>query len=127
MVASVQVVFDADLPEYGTKNGRHSGSGGEVTTPVSLWVQAVETAVRRLKESGNVDFSCIKRVCGAGQQHGSVYWTAAGESSLQSLDGGEGSTNSTRDSLILYGIPGRPHRWLVDWLTWSGKPPTLGV
>jgi xylulokinase len=61
----------------------------EVFAPVSLWLQALDSVLKQLKESG-LDFKRIKGISGAGQQHGSVYWSEEGERLLKELDGGSG-------------------------------------
>ncbi|KAI0063974.1 actin-like ATPase domain-containing protein [Artomyces pyxidatus] len=86
VVHDVAVGFDRDLPHYGTTNGAIRGPGeGEVTSPVALWVEAMDLLMQRMKDAG-VDFGKIAGVSGAGQQHGSVYWSAGAESALASLD-----------------------------------------
>ncbi|TFK75002.1 D-xylulose kinase [Pluteus cervinus] len=80
------VHFDNDLPSYGTKNGAIKGPGeGEVTSPVTMWLDAVDLLMERLKAAG-VSFSDIVAISGAGQQHGSVYWSAEAERLLANLD-----------------------------------------
>jgi xylulokinase len=59
--------FDRDLPEYGTKNGAISGPAeGEVSSPVAMWVKALDMLMDKLRMSG-VDFGSITAVSGAGQ------------------------------------------------------------
>ncbi|XP_060036402.1 xylulose kinase isoform X6 [Erinaceus europaeus] len=73
------VHFDRDLPEYGTQGGVHVHEDGlTVTSPVLMWVQALDMLLEKMKASG-FDFSQVLALSGAGQQHGSVYWkTGAG-------------------------------------------------
>ncbi|KAJ8521240.1 hypothetical protein ONZ45_g2042 [Pleurotus djamor] len=79
------VHFDRDLSKYGITNGAIKGPGeGEVTSPVAMWVEAMDLLMARMKEAG-IDFSSIAAVSGAGQQHGSVYWSNEAESLLASL------------------------------------------
>ena len=49
-----------------------------------MWLEAVDIVLQRLKEKGT-PFQSIKGISGAGQQHGSVYWSITGEKSLGSL------------------------------------------
>jgi len=78
--------FDADSTysdvEKGviTNNEEH-----EVYAPVSMWLQAIDAVLQRLKYK-ELDFSRIRGISGAGQQHGSIYWSEQGEQLLQSLD-----------------------------------------
>lgn len=50
-----------------------------------MWVEAVDLVLERLKQQGT-PFERVKGISGAGQQHGSVYWSKTGESVLGSLD-----------------------------------------
>jgi len=103
------VGYDSDLPQYGTTNGATHGPGdGQVTSPVAMWIEAIDLILQRMKDAG-VDFSRIRAVSGAGQvlysyitcapenaivsspqvvsqQHGSVYWSKTAEDALASLD-----------------------------------------
>lgn len=56
----------------------------EVFAPVAMWLQAVDTVLHRLHDAG-MDFSRVAGISGAGQQHGSVYWSMEGSKSLQKL------------------------------------------
>ena len=56
----------------------------EVYAPVSMWLQAVDVVLRRLEEKG-LDFRRVNGISGAGQQHGSVYWSEDGEELLRNL------------------------------------------
>jgi xylulokinase len=44
----------------------------EVYAPVAMWIEALDLILTRMKEAG-FDFSSVRGVSGAGQQHGSVY------------------------------------------------------
>nr|GAT60769.1 predicted protein [Mycena chlorophos] len=80
------VHFDNDLPKYNTVNGAIQGPlDGEVTSPVAMWLDAIDLLMERMKSAG-IDFSAIAAISGAGQQHGSVYWSADAETLLSSLD-----------------------------------------
>ena len=50
-----------------------------------MWLEAVDLVLSRLGEVAT-PFSQIKAISGAGQQHGSVYWTTQAEKTLRSLD-----------------------------------------
>ncbi|MCJ1400417.1 hypothetical protein MMC11_003622 [Xylographa trunciseda] len=78
--------FDADSEGFGIHKGVITNADEhEVFAPVALWLQALDTLLERLKDKG-IDFGRIRGISGAGQQHGSVYWSEAGEHVLQSLD-----------------------------------------
>ncbi|XP_036122499.1 xylulose kinase [Molossus molossus] len=79
------VHFDRDLPEFGTQGGVHVHQDGlTVTSPVLMWVQALDIILEKMKASG-FDFSRVLALSGAGQQHGSVYWRAGAGRVLMSL------------------------------------------
>ncbi|KAF9269170.1 D-xylulose kinase [Marasmius fiardii PR-910] len=80
------VHFDNDLPGYGTVNGAIKGpDDGEVTSPVAMWLDAFDLLMERMRKAG-LDFASIAAISGAGQQHGSVYWSEDAKEILASLD-----------------------------------------
>ncbi|MCJ1382805.1 hypothetical protein MMC17_005918 [Xylographa soralifera] len=84
--------FDADSEGFGIHKGVITNlEAHEVYAPVALWLQALETVLERLKDNG-IDFGRVRGISGAGQQHGSVYWTEAGEHALQGLDSSKNLT-----------------------------------
>uniref|UniRef100_A0A452FYZ6 Xylulose kinase n=1 Tax=Capra hircus TaxID=9925 RepID=A0A452FYZ6_CAPHI len=79
------VQFDRDLVEFGTQGGVHVHKDGlTVTSPVLMWVQALDIILEKMKASG-FDFSQVLALSGAGQQHGSVYWKTGASQVLTSL------------------------------------------
>jgi len=61
------VNFTKDLPQYGTAHGVILGPGpGEVTSPVAMWVHALDLLMERVRVSG-VDTSRVVAISGAGQ------------------------------------------------------------
>ncbi|KZF25064.1 xylulose kinase [Xylona heveae TC161] len=81
-----QVGFDADFPKYGISKGVLSNDAArEVFAPVAMWLEALDLVLERLKGQG-LDFSRVKGISGAGQQHGSVYWSAHAEKLLAGLN-----------------------------------------
>ncbi|KAA6415458.1 MAG: D-xylulose kinase [Lasallia pustulata] len=79
--------FDADSVGFTIKNGVITNEEEhEVYAPVALWLQALDTVLQSLKDKG-LDFGRVKGISGAGQQHGSVYWSDAAERLLRCLDG----------------------------------------
>ncbi|XP_068260886.1 xylulose kinase isoform X3 [Nyctibius grandis] len=68
------VHFDKDLPEFKTQGGVYIHSDRlTVTSPVLMWVKALDLILEKMKSSG-FNFSQVRALSGAGQQHGSVYW-----------------------------------------------------
>ncbi|GCB67172.1 hypothetical protein scyTo_0015094 [Scyliorhinus torazame] len=85
VIHETSVKFDDDLPEFGTQDGAHVHSDKlTVTTPVLLWVKALDMLLERMKIS-NFDFSKLKSLSGTGQQHGSVYWKEGANQTLKNM------------------------------------------
>ena len=77
--------FDTDANEYGIKKGVLTNeSEREVFAPVVMWLQAIDAVLRKLQDRG-MKFSRVRGISGAGQQHGSVYWSWEGERALEGL------------------------------------------
>ena len=79
--------FDQDSTGFDIKKGVLTNEEeSEVFAPISLWLQALDGVLGHLLDQG-LDFLRIRGISGAGQQHGSVYWSHEREESLQHLDG----------------------------------------
>lgn len=76
------VNFDTELPHFKTQNGMHIGAGGEVTSPVLMWLEALDLLFPRQPKELNAK---VVAISGSGQQHGTVYWHSKGESVLKEL------------------------------------------
>lgn len=78
--------FDADSRGFPIKKGVLTNEAEhEVFAPVALWLQALDGVLDGLRKQG-LDFSRVKGISGAGQQHGSVYWGEDAEVLLKTLD-----------------------------------------
>ena len=78
--------FDADASGFNVEKGVLTNEAErEVYAPVAMWLQAIDAVLQRLQEKG-IDFSRVKGISGAGQQHGSVYWNKDGEHALSNLN-----------------------------------------
>ncbi|KAG6894083.1 hypothetical protein C0992_007572, partial [Termitomyces sp. T32_za158] len=67
VVHESSVHFDNDLPAYGTTNGAIRGPDeGEVTSPVAMWLEAIDLLFQRIKAAG-VEVNKITAISGAGQ------------------------------------------------------------
>lgn len=81
--------FDADAIRYGIKKGVLTNEAErEVYAPVMMWLYAIDMILQRLHDKG-IDYRRVRGVSGAGQQHGSVYWSRDGEHALQNLHEGK--------------------------------------
>ncbi|XP_063159410.1 xylulose kinase isoform X4 [Candoia aspera] len=77
--------FDKDLSEFGTQGGVYVHDDRlSVSSPVLMWVKALDLILEKMKSAG-FNFSTVKALSGAGQQHGSVYWKEGASSVLQNL------------------------------------------
>lgn len=85
VVCEARFEFDVDSTYREVEKGViTNGKEQEVYAPVSMWLQAVDVVLQRLKDKG-LDFSRIDGISGAGQQHGSVYWSEESEDLLPNL------------------------------------------
>jgi xylulokinase len=66
IVHASAVNFDDELVQFGTTHGSRSSPAGEVTSPVLMWVEAVDLLLGKMNAAG-VDFGAITAVSGAGQ------------------------------------------------------------
>lgn len=81
--------FDAHSHGFNIKKGVLTNEAEhEVFAPVALWLQALDWVLNTLNEQG-LDFGRVKGISGAGQQHGSVYWSADAERLMKGLDRGK--------------------------------------
>jgi len=89
LVTQAKFDFDADSKGWDIRKGVLTNEAEkEVFAPVALWLQAIDTVLARLKESG-IDLKRVKGISGAGMQHGSVFWNADAETILSHLDSGK--------------------------------------
>lgn len=85
VVCEAKFDFDVDSTYGEVKKGVIANEKEhEVYAPVSMWLQAIDIVLQRLGDNG-LDFSRVNGISGAGQQHGSVYWSEEGEGMLQKL------------------------------------------
>ncbi|KAF8471799.1 hypothetical protein BDZ91DRAFT_716560 [Kalaharituber pfeilii] len=100
--------FDDDLPHYNVQKGVHKNSAEkEVYSPVAMWIEALDLILARMKEKG-FDFSRVKGVSGAGQQHASVFWSKDYQRAFDNLD----STKRLVDQLSPIAFT---HPWSPNW------------
>ncbi|KAH0542545.1 hypothetical protein FGG08_003050 [Glutinoglossum americanum] len=108
VACEARVEFDVDCPKYGVEKGVHvSGEKREVYAPVAMWLEALDLILERLRENG-LQFGNVKGVSGAGQQHGSVYWSQEAENRLGTLD----PSKTLREQLVPDAFS---HPWSPNW------------
>ncbi|KAI9771809.1 MAG: hypothetical protein M1840_001579 [Geoglossum simile] len=108
VVCDAKVEFDVDLPRYGVQKGVHiNEEGQEVYAPVAMWLDALDLVLERLKVNG-LQFRNVRGIGGAGQQHGSIYWSQTAERLLETLD----PSKTLAEQLV----PGAfSHPWSPNW------------
>jgi xylulokinase len=82
------VVYDQELPQYGTRHGVLRGDDPAVamSSPM-MWADALDIAFARVAQSG-LDLRRIAAISGSAQQHGSVYLKRDAATRLVTLDRG---------------------------------------
>lgn len=90
LIYEAKVDFDADLSHYGIQKGVLTNPDkGEIFAPVTMWLEAIDLVMSRLKEQG-VNFAKVKGISGAGMQHGTVFWSKDADTLMGSLDPAKG-------------------------------------
>lgn len=82
LVGSECIDFDADLPEYQTQGGIFTTPGDAYTTPVEMWIKALDLLFDKLR--ANWELNRIKSIGGCAQ-HALVYWRSAPLPALPTL------------------------------------------
>ncbi|KRZ39537.1 Xylulose kinase [Trichinella pseudospiralis] len=103
-IVCIEVInYDNELPEFNTVGGVHR-AGETVTAPVLMWIKALDNVLYRLKLNG-IEFSSIKAISGAAQQHGSVFWKHGAEQILKALNFRETLFNQLQNSFATNDCP----------------------
>ena len=85
VIVQAKFDFDTDAKGYSVRKGVLTNEAErEVFAPVTLWLQALDAVLQRLKDDG-VDFGRVRRISSAGMQHGSVFWGREAEALLANL------------------------------------------
>ncbi|XP_005813992.1 xylulose kinase isoform X1 [Xiphophorus maculatus] len=99
------VQFDSELPEFRTQGGVHIHPDGlTVTSPVLMWVKALDLLLDRMKAAG-FGFSRVRALSGSGQQHGAVFWRTGAARTLAQLDPGQNLHQQLKDSFSVQDSP----------------------
>lgn len=99
IVAEHAVNFGRDLPGYGAPQGFiPGGAGGEVHADPLMWLDALDLLLEEMQARG-VDFSQVRAVSGAGQQHGTVYLNSTWLRRVGELDPRYELSDQLRDCL----------------------------
>jgi xylulokinase len=104
-VGDFAVNYDLDLPEFRTDGGVHKHPDGlTVSAPALMWVQALDLLLDRM-QSAAFPFGRVVAISGSGQQHGSVWLTAAAGAALQGLAPARSLGAQLRDAFALADSP----------------------
>ena len=100
------VQYDRDLTEFRTQGGvhRYSEEPLRVTAPPLMWVAALDLILEKLKAS-EFPFGRVSSVSGAGQQHGSVYWSEGGVTSLTGLNPALSLRDNLKSAFVVENSP----------------------
>ena len=95
--------FDKDSTGFPVKKGVLANeSEHEVFAPVAMWLQALDGVLSSLQKQLGTAFSRVRGISGAGQQHGSVYWSEDAETLLNGLDAGKTLEEQLRSTAFSY-------------------------
>jgi len=83
IITEANVNFDSEL-DFATKGGVIHSENETVTSPILMWIKAIDLLFEKLKKD-NFDFSSVKSISASGQQHGSVYWKKGVSTILENL------------------------------------------
>ena len=74
IVAETSLVYDSELPSYGTSRGVLRGADpAVVVAPPLMWVEALDRVMARLVQTHPDEMKRVAAISGSAQQHGSVY------------------------------------------------------
>lgn len=80
------VEFDKQYKQkYGIAKGVLVGYDGEITSPVYMWLEALDNVLTQMKED-EFPFSQVVGISGSAMQHGSVFWSSQAAEALSSMD-----------------------------------------
>jgi xylulokinase len=81
------IVFDRELPHYGTTNGvRRHEDPLVVTSPPLMWVEALDRMMAVLSRQQAFDPAQVAAIGGCAQQHGTVYLNGSAARAIGNLD-----------------------------------------
>ena len=86
ILSVTRVDYDRDLPSFGTEHGVVRQRDGQVVhAPPLLWAAALDLLLLNMRREG-LPLDRVQAVCGAAQQHGTVYLADAADRLLATLD-----------------------------------------
>lgn len=87
VVYEASLSFDQAAPHYGTQNGILPNNNPLIVhSPPLMWVETLDALFAKMRADG-APLSSLLAIAGSGQQHGSVYLTAAADKALANLQG----------------------------------------
>nr|ANG59284.1 D-xylulokinase [Spathaspora gorwiae] len=95
---SFNVEFDVAFKEkYGVHKGVLSNEGGEVVSPVGMWLDSMNNVFDQMKKD-NFPFEKVVGISGSCQQHGSVFWSNEAQPLLKKLNKDEDLSSQLKDA-----------------------------
>lgn len=80
------VEFDRQFKaKYGIAKGVIVGEEGEITSPVFMWLEALDFVLDQMKLD-NFPFEQVAGISGSAMQHGSVFWSKDASEALSAMD-----------------------------------------
>lgn len=99
------VEFDKEYKKkYGIAKGVLVGNDGEITSPVHMWLEALDHVLGQMKADG-FPFSQVVGISGSAMQHGSVFWSAKASEALSHMDPELSLTDCLKDAFALTTSP----------------------
>jgi len=81
------LVFDDELPHYGTRHGVLPQDDPLVATSCpSMWAEALDRMMAVIAREGGFDLRSVRAISGSAQQHGSVYIKGTAPAAFTTLD-----------------------------------------
>lgn len=99
------VEFDKEYKQkYGILKGVLVGNDGEITSPVQMWLEALDNVLSQMKDDG-FPFSQVVGISGSGMQHGSVFWSSQASDALAQMNPELSLAENLKDAFALSTSP----------------------
>lgn len=80
------VEFDKQFKaKYGIIKGVIAGEDGEITSPVFMWLEALDYVLDQMKQE-SFPFERVAGISGSAMQHGSVFWSKDASEALENMN-----------------------------------------
>lgn len=104
-LCTFNVEFDKQYKEkYDIAKGVVVGNDGEITSPVLMWLDALDYVFEQMKNEG-FPFEKVAGISGSAMQHGSVFWSSGASDALASMNTGALLSDNLKNSFTLFSSP----------------------